>query len=294
VGGDEDADGEPQEGDEQVPLEIPASAVARRSNRATLVLPLACVGVLAAIAAWLLHNPEPKLEGTLKGARLTDNDFGPFRVDNSFLGIPIRDVQPVLDNLESEPIRAVSPILVLEFQGSPGGINVFIRAGDGLEFYRVDPRQDRFLAKYLHREKERLETARINELTRSVPAFLKALQDRPEGERDLAGLAEFRNSVGLASIRHGFGLHVQAVIGRQSYPCVHEDGEGRLYFSLPVDTREFEITGRGSPGRDSKGKDSETDAAFPGRYKVVIAGEPVTVNKEAPDPKRKIRKLLRE
>jgi len=50
--------------------------------------PLACVAVLAAVAAWLLHKPEPKLEGALTGERLTDIEFGPTIVDNRYLGKP--------------------------------------------------------------------------------------------------------------------------------------------------------------------------------------------------------------
>jgi len=103
------------------------------------------------------------------------------------------------------------------------------------------------------------------------------------------GLAAFRNSVGLTSLIRGFGRQVQAVIGRQVYPCVHEDAAGYLYFSLPLETKEFEIT-----ARERKGKATPDDPAFPGRYQVAVPPQPVTVNKEAHDPKAKIRKLLRE
>jgi hypothetical protein len=275
--------------DEAVPEGIPATVAARRINLAGVLFPLACVGILAAVAVWLLHKPESKLEGTLTGERLTDFEFGPFRLDNEFLGKAVRDAREVFSSLESEPIRTASTMLMLEFQGSPAGIGIVIQAGDGSEFYRVDPRQDRHLAKYLEKEKDRFEAARNDQLTESVPEFLKAVEKRAESERDRPDLAEFRNAVGLAAICRGFGLQVQAAIGRQAYPCVHEDADGYLYFSLPLGTQEFDLT-----GRENFPKVSRNDAPFPGRYTVVVAKEPVTVNKEAPDPKKTIRKLLRE
>jgi hypothetical protein len=201
----------------------------------------------------------------------------------------VRDAHEAFSSLESEPIRAASAILTLEFQGGPAGIDVVIQAGDGSEFYRVDPRQDRHLAKYLDKEKDRFEAVRNRQLAEAVPEFLKAVEKRAESERDRPDLAEFRNAVGLAAICRGFGLHVQAASGRQAYPCVHEDADGYLYFSLPLGTQEFELT-----GREVLPKASRDNPPFPGRYIVVVAKEPVTVNKEAPDPKKKIRKLLRE
>lgn len=276
-----------EEGEE--PEGIPSLMTARRSSLAGLLLPLAGVAVLAAIAAVLLHQPAPRLEGTLTGERLTDIEFGPFRVPNEYLGAAKRSARDVISNLQSQPIRAVSPMLMLEFQGSPGGINVLIRCGDAAAFYRVDPRQDRNLAKYLDQENDRLTAARNRELTESLPAFVSALAKRTEDQRDVAGLAEFRNSVGLNSIVRSFGREVQAGTGRQAYPCVYEDAEGCLYFALPVDTSEFEITGRARSPRSSP-----DDPQFPGRYRVVVSKEPVTVKNETSDSKQKIRKLLRE
>jgi hypothetical protein len=268
---------------------IPSLTTAQQSSLAGLLLPLACVAVLAAIAAVLLHRPAPRLEGTLTGERLTDSEFGPFRIPAEYLGSARRSAREVIGELESRPVRTKSPMLILEFQGSPGGINVLIQAGEGAEFYRVDPRQDRNLAKYLDKEDDRFVAARNRELTAAVPAFIDVLAKRNSDDRDLAGLAEFRNSVGLNSIVRGFGREVQAGIGKKAYPCVHEDAEGGLYFALPVDTPEFEITGRaGSP------KSSPDDLPFPGRYNVIVSKEPVTVKQETPDPKQRIRKLLRE
>lgn len=259
------------------------------SNILGLLIPLVCVAILAAVAAWLLHKPEPKLEGTLAGERIADVEFGPMIVDNRYLGKPKRAAHDAFNSLETAPLRAISQLLVLEFAATPAAINVSIRAADGCEFYRVDPRSDRRLAKYIDKEKERMTAALEQELKQSVPEFVKVIEKRPEGARDVPGLAEFRNSVGLASFVQGFGFHVQAVIDKQVYPCVHEDDEGRLYFSFPVDTQEFELVGRGDAGKPSK-----ENPPFPGHYKISISGKPVTVHKKVLDPKEKVRELLKQ
>lgn len=260
-----------------------------RFNLVGWLIPVFCLALIIGVGAWLMQKPPVKLEGTLAGERLTDIEFGPFPIDAAILARSRRKAQDVIEYLELTPIRAGSQFLSLEFRGSSSSIGVTIRTTDGSEFFRVDPTQNQRLARYLEEQQDEYKNARQTDLTRAVPEFLDAIEKRGEGQRELAGLAEFRDSVGLAALVGGFGHQVHAVIGRNSYPCVHEDPVGRLFFALPRGTREFEIVGRPKAPRAPK------DApAFPGRYQVHVATEPVTVNKEAEDPKQKLRDLMKK
>ena len=259
----------------------------RRSKVLGLLVPVWCIGLIAGIGAWLMQKPPVKLEGTLTGERLTDLELGPFRVNNEYMGKSKDEAKAVFERLESEPIRATSQLLTLEFKGSAGGIGLSLRTADGAEFYRVDPGPDKLLAKYLDEHKSEFKTAVEDELTRSVPEFLAAVEKRGDQKKEFAGLAEFRDSVGLASLVSGFGYHVQAAIGKQAFPCVLEDKDGRLFFVLPEGTKEFEIV-----GRERGGKTSKDAPRFPGRFSVQVSKKSATINKEAPDPKEKIRKAL--
>ena len=101
-------------------------------------------------------------------------------------------------------------MLTLEFKGSSGGISLSLRCADEVEFYRVDPRADKsrtgkLLSKYLAEHQDEFQAAVQNELTRSVPEFLAAVEKRSDEKKEFAGLAEFRDSVGLASLVRGFG-----------------------------------------------------------------------------------------
>ncbi len=275
--------------EESLADELSVRQLPQRRKHLVWIVPLLFVGILVAVIAWLLYKPEPKLEGALTAQRLTEVELGPFRLDNSYLGRPKRAAQEIFSSLESEPLRASSPSLILEFNGGAGGISISITAANATEFVRVDPQQNPRLARYLKQQSDRFKKARDSELVRAVPEFLKAIEKRSEGERDISGLAEFRNSVGLASLVRGFGFHVQALVGKQAYRCVHEDAQGRLYFALPIETSEFEIIGRPQATAVSK-----NDMQFTGRFTVKIAKKPVTEKEEAPDMKKKIRKLLDE
>ena len=269
----------------------------QRVNPLGLLVPVACIGLIGAIGYWLMQKPPVKLEGNLAGERLTDIELGPFRVNNEYLDKSNRETQAAFERLEEEPIRASSQLLTLEFRGSAAGISLSLRTADGAEFYRVDPGTAKLLATYLAEHRDEFKSGVQNELTRSVPDFLAAVEKRGEQKKELSGLAEFRDSVGLASLVSGFGFYVQAAIGQQAYPCVLEDRDGRLFFVLPVGTEEFEIVGRDRSSRDRSargeaGKAARNSPRFPGRYVVQVAKKSATINKEAPDPKEKIRKLL--
>src|SRR5205823_1138938 len=105
-----------------------------------------------------------------------DTELGPFRVDNQYLGKSSTEAKAVLSHLEESPIRASSQFLTLEFRGTAGGISLSLRTAEGAEFYRVDPTQAKLLAKYLEDNKSEFKTAVENELTRSVPEFLEAVE----------------------------------------------------------------------------------------------------------------------
>lgn len=276
--------------DELEGLPMPLSR-RRKRNYLGWMIPVACLGVLAAVGSILVKKPPVRFEGRIAGDKVTDIELGPVRVDNSHLGQPQRDSQAAFENLENSPVRAVSQSLIMEFHGVSGGIEILLRTSDQSDFYRVEPGKDKRLAAFIDDNKQKFRSAVEEELDRSLPEFLTAVQQRTERNRDVKGLAEFRDSVGLASLMRGsgFGYHVQAAIGKQAYPCILEDNQGRLFFALPTGTQEFELV-----GRDRAPKSSKDAARFTGRYTVRVSDQEVTIKKEAPDGNEKVRKALRK
>jgi DNA-directed RNA polymerase subunit RPC12/RpoP len=276
--------------DELEGLPLPLSHRHKRNYLGWMV-PVACLGLLAAIGSVLMKKPPVKFEGTLVGERLTDVELGPVRIDNSRLGRSKLEAQRAFDNLDAAPLRAVTQSLILEFKGAQAWIEVSLRTSDQTEFFQVDPGKDKRLAAFIDDNKQKFRVAVDEELDRSIPEFLAAVEKRTERDREVQGLADFRDSVGLASLMRGaaFGYHVQAAIGKQAYPCALEDNQGRLFFALPTGTQEFELVGR------DRAPKSATDAPrFTGRYTVHISDHTITIKKETSDGNEKVRKALRK
>src|SRR5436190_3729822 len=78
--------------DELAGLPLP-SLRRRRKNYLGWLIPVACLGLLAAVGSLLLKKPPVKFEGKIAGERLTDTELAPVRIDNSRLGRSRREAQ---------------------------------------------------------------------------------------------------------------------------------------------------------------------------------------------------------
>lgn len=255
-------------------------------NWLAFAVPLVCVGLLIGLAVFLTRKPEPKFEGELTGDPITDVELGSFLIDPDFYGAPVGTLKPTLEHLEGEPLPAESSLLEMQFRANPRGLFVRIAAQADTQFYRVDPRQEKLLAKFCNENRGRFDAFRRSNLSRVVPEFLHELEQRSQGEPDIKRLPEFRNTVGLASLVGGIGYRVQAVFKEEVYPCVLEDTENRWYFILPRDVRTFEIVPRPAPAGSTA-----SVPEFPGHYRVTVSHAPVTIRRESA-PKKTGRELL--
>jgi hypothetical protein len=271
--------------------EVRSRRQARRPGRNYLnwMFPVACLGLLTAIGSILLRKPPDKFEGRITGERLTDSELGPFRIEGKRLGRSKAELEPVIDSLESSPLRAKTASLTVDFKGVDGRLEISMRTTDRAELYRVDPNKDKRIAGFIDDQKRKYRAAVNETLDEAVPKFLRAVEGRTDRDRDVHGLAEFRDSVALAAAMRGtgFGYFVQAAVGKQAYPCVMEDTEGRLFFALPAGTEEFDLV-----GRERTSASNRSVPRFNGRFTVVISDRVITINKESPDGNEKVRKAL--
>ncbi|MBS0264554.1 MAG: hypothetical protein JSS02_21650 [Planctomycetes bacterium] len=255
------------------------------------LIPFSCIGLLFAVGWVLLQKPPEKLEGRLVGERLTDTEFESSRVDSRRFGRTKAEVQTILETLEIAPVRANTPTLNLEFRAANNSMEIAVHTTGRSEFFRVDPAKDKKLAAFIDDHKQDYRAAVDQGLQQAVPKFLAELEPRAEKSREIEGLAEYRDAVGLASLMKGtgFGYFVQASIGKQGYPCIHEDTQGRLYFALPEGTREFELVAHSRAPRSPQHR-----LHFAGRYTVRISENPITLKKEPEDGNEKVRRALKK
>lgn len=236
----------------------------QKFRKVVYLVPIALVVSIASVGLYFLVKPEPPLVGKLKAERVDVQELGPILIDRAYCQVPEDQFAEVLEFLRTNPLRARSQLLRVEFQGLAKGVGVAIHTGDETEFVRVDPAEDARLQKFLARHAEVYDQRRRDTLQAAVPEFLTAIDRRRKEGGEIENLLDYRNRVGLATSVHGFGFVVVARHRGALYPCVHEDRQGRLYFALPRQAREFELAGQqASPSkRDPR--------EFAGKYEVRI------------------------
>lgn len=242
-----------------------ATALKRRNatSKAALLVPVVCLAVFAGVAFWMFRPRPEKLEGNLTAERLPDGSLPPKPVDPALLNVPRRQLLPLLEFLASEPLRLTSSLMGVEFKGDGAKLEVSIKPGTDTELYRVDPRGNKALGAYLVKHAAEFDKPRLKELTDNIPRFMLALESFRKAKGGASeALAEYRNSVGVASLVGPAGYQLEAVRHGEIHRCIHEDAQGHVYFLLPIGTDQFEIRGRTL----ANGK-----TPFPGVYKVTVA-----------------------
>jgi len=236
----------------------------RKSRSFVYVLPLVLVVILTFGGLFFLFKPEPPLTGALKGEQVDVQELGPFVIDRSYCTVPDDQFEAIREFLSTSPLRARSQLLRVEFQGMKKGIGVSIHTGDETEFVRVDPTESERLQKFVAGHLEAYEARRREALEAAVPEFLVAIDRRRNEGQEIDRMLDYRNRVGLATAVGGFGFVVAARHQGALYPCVHQDRQGVLYFSLPRRAREFELVGQQPPS-------TRDPPAFPGQFVVKVS-----------------------
>lgn len=247
---------------------------ARAKRKGGLLMPLACLGVLAAIVVWFNWKNAPKLEGTLSAAVLSDVELPPRTVPKSLASLKAKDLQAVLLDLKENPVRMLSDLMQITVRGTAGGLEVEVHEAEKTHFVRISPKEDAMLRKFLEEHRQELETAHQAALAKGVQQFLSAWHGHINGDPVL-DVGTYRDSLGLTALEGPFGYQVEAVTKKSRYRCVYEAAEGELYFLLPTGVKDFTLEGRKVDGR----------TLFTGRY-TAQAGQ-------APPPRANPRQKLK-
>lgn len=253
----------------------------RNSNWTTLVGPVLFLSILGGAVAWYYRSTLPKLEGTLVAERLAATELPPVLLDPEFVKFSKREFRDLLEKLAADPVRMKGTLLRLEIRSGKSGIEFVPEVGTATAFYRVDPKVNKYLAKYTADHLEEFNEQRRAELAASVPKFLTWLDGYRLGQAPADGVLKYRDSVAVASMVRGLGYRVQAYYNGEAHRCYYEDGEGRLYFLLPPDAAEFELK-----GRDLSSKDKSIPP-FPANYQVTVTAEKSPTPKPKPTQKKK-------
>jgi hypothetical protein len=268
---------------------FPSSVAARLKKKkrgGAWLWPLAFGLLVCGAAGWYFWQQfQTELLGGELVAETADTlELPPGLIEKSSIRRSSDDVEEVLSKLEKSPVPLLSTLMQVQLRGSSKGVLVHLNAGPKSRFYRIAVRDNEPLMKYHSKHAAELEEQRMHDIEQAGTAFVVEYRKVITKEADALTIAGFRNSLALPALTRGLGHQLVATYGRTIYPCVYEDHEGALYFLLPPDAREFEISGR---------KHADGSIGFPATYKVKVAGElkaPAKKNDEIPAEKSKDKK----
>lgn len=229
--------------------------------------------------AWPYFLTE-QLGGELVAETADSLELPPGLVAKSSIRHSSSEVEAVLADLEKSPEPLLSTLMQVQLRGSSNGLLVHLNAGPKTRFYRIAVRDNAPLTSYLSKHAAELEEQRMQDIERTGTAFFTEYRRVVAKQADKSSLTGFRNTLALPALVRGLGHQLVANYGRTAYPCVYEDHEGAVYFLLPPDAREFEITGR---------KHADGTVMFPASYKIKVAGEIKVPAKKAEEPAGKLK-----
>lgn len=255
-------------------LAAPISPVARKVKRRSRsrsfgwLIPVLCGLLLFGGLGWYVGKdlmPQP-LRGELIGEALEEAELSPVLVPVDHSPLPARQLQPLLESLQSEPIPLLSDLMQVQIRGDDKGLLISLHSGPKTGWYRIDPRSHPALADYAREHAAELDQPRQKTVNAAAAEFIDQYAQIQEGKAPESTVTAFRDRLALNALVKGLGYHVAATVGSRVYPCVAETDDGHLYFLLPRDLKQFEIAGRAH---------GDGPPLFPGKFTVhVRTGEP--------------------
>lgn len=243
-----------------LPRESPTVRRLRRRSRGiwSVLIPLLFFAAFAGVGGWLyFRETTPRLEGTLQAVALEEEMPPPGFITNTDADLPEDVFSQLVKDMAAEPLPPVrSNLMEVEFKPGPKALEVHVRATPETQFFRVDLNSDPALRRFRQERAKELGEPRREEFTKAAAEMLRQWQQ--SGAIDAA---RHRDPAGLNALLLPLSYHLQAVVDDHIYRAVAEDVDGRAYFLLPPETKQFRIEGRElSDGR----------VLFPGKYTVKV------------------------
>ncbi len=255
---------------------IPSVLQRRRQGPSLWVkvaVPLVFIAILLGIGGVYWWTQRPTMTGELPGERLPADTMLSIAVPAILVDVPQEAYDAAVAGLIETPQAILTDLMSVEIVGGPEGLQVRLQAGPETELVRVDVRQNPLLARVAQDQAEELNADRLNEFRDAAREFVEAWRESRSAGMLFGNTAAYRDKLGINALLRGVGYHSTAIVDRKAYPCVHEDDEGRLYFSLPRGTMTFVITERQREGQGS---------VFPSEYRFTVSVAAAVAAKPAP------------
>lgn len=221
----------------------------RKSKRPPQVMWLiaAVLGLGLSIAAGYvvyLQVFNGKFTGDLNGTALEDPKLPAATLPKATLTLVTSALDPLLADLEAQPVPLVSDLMEVRIGGSKEGLVISVDHGPHTQWYQVDAKSHPRLAEFAAKNEKSWTAARTKKLDQAANQFIREYQRVRTKEADSSVMPPYRDSLALPALVKGLGTQVVAVVGRTVYPCVYEQADGSLYFLLPAKLKSFVLQGK--------------------------------------------------
>jgi hypothetical protein len=233
-----------------------------------------------------------KFTGDLHGTAIEEVKLPPATVPKATLTLVSSALDPLLTDLETQPVPLVSDLMEVHIGGSKDGLTITVGHGPHTRWYRVDAKSHPQLAEFTAKNEKSWSAARTKKLDQAANQFIRDYQKVRTKEADSSVMPPYRDSLALTALVKGLGDHVVAVVGRTVYPCVYEQADGSLYFLLPAKLKSFTLQGK--PLADGKASPLRAEFRVIVKADKSAAAEPVEETKPAPKPEPEVMETTEE
>lgn len=274
------------EGFPGIPADLPAIAEAppiapmarRKAKRkgTNPLIPLLAIGVVLGLAAYFMLKPDRAVEGELSGEKVPGFKIPAASIGKADLSLSSEEGSPAWEDLVKSQIAAVRVPDAFQMQFEPNdiGVNITIQKEAGGEVFRVKPNAT--IKKFFEQHGDKISRLRQKEYEEALPKFAADWETAQKNAEPFVTEGYFE-TVGLNRLAGVMGYGLLAQVGDRAHRAIHEDAEGRLYFLLPAETKEFVLKGRKLPNGETP---------FEGRFTVKVAEtaqEPTPPESTEPD-----------
>lgn len=218
-----------------------ATVQSRRSNQTTVLTGLFFLLIAAGGAVAYYYFTQPLMQGEFVAQLMPANSIKPTLLTRKAIHQPELFEAFWLKHPDEE-IKINSRLLEVSVLAQKRGLEFRLYPGSENDLYRVDLLKNQPLRDFYRKNSDRLEKVRKKILTESAGDFLKQMVNESKGlKRNTRLLIEFRDRMVLSSMVKGLGLRLTAIVDGKQYPCVCQDKDDKLYFSLPKGTVKFII-----------------------------------------------------
>ena len=206
------------------------------------ILVMLALLILAGVGGWLILKNQPIYAAAVTGTHAPAGQGISVSVPWATVNVEQSRQPPVVEYFKRHQTAILSNILKIEIAASINGLEIRALPLEGTEIVGVEPYGTPDIKKFLLANETAWDTTRRQVLAQFGKDLCDNVLDAQLKGGKVSNISDYRDVVALNSLVRGLGRHVLAGSDQKLYPCVFEDKDGKLYFVVPIGTRDLVVT----------------------------------------------------